>query len=777
MYRTIPIVILFLSVSSWGAQEQKQVRFVEDAFSEYCYECHDSLMREADLAIDTLDMEHPAADAKTWEKVIHKLRHRQMPPQGEPRPAETTYQDIVQYLASAIDRSAAMDPKPGRTDTFRRLTRFEYQNAIRDLLALEVEVDSLLPKDSASHGFDNVTVAELSPTLLERYLAAAKKISALAVGSPVPVPQTETFKVPPDLTQEHHLEGMPLGTRGGAGFQHHFPRDAEYTLQVRLMRDRNEEVEGLRGRYEVFLLLDDELIKTFEVKRPEDGLSHDHVDRHMNARIPVKAGPHRITATFVRKSSALLESELQPTLAHFNMDRHPRNKPAIYSITVVGPYESAGPGSTPSRRRIFTCYPDDPNEENACAEEIISNLLRRAWRRPISKEDLQVPLQFYQQTKEQEGFEAGIEMALRAILVNPQFLFRIERDPADVASGEAYQISDIELASRLSFFLWSSIPDEELLQTAIDGRLSDSKELKRQVLRMLRDPRSEALVKNFASQWLYLRNLDSTSPNLRLFLDFDDNLRDSMRRETELFFQSVVRENRSVLDLLRAEYTFVNERLAQHYNLPHITGSRFRRVALKETPARGGLLTQGSILTVTSYANRTSPVVRGVWILENILGAPPEPPPPDVPQLEEKEAFEEPVSLRDRIAAHRANKACARCHDLIDPVGFALENYDAIGRFRVTDDSVPVDASGEFSDGTTFEGAAELQQAILKRPELFVSTVTEKLLTYALGRGVEYYDAPAVRGIVEQAAQEEYRFESLILSIVQSTPFQMRKAL
>jgi hypothetical protein len=459
------------------------------------------------------------------------------------------------------------------------------------------------------------------------------------------------------------------------------------------------------------------------------------------------------------------------------MDRHPRIHPALYSISVNGPYDATGAGDTPSRDRILVCRPANPEEEEACAKRILSTLMRRAYRRPVTDADLHVPLKFYKEAAAREGFEAGIEMGLSAVLVSPEFLFRVEQDPAGVAPNTAYRISDLELASRLSFFLWSSIPDDELLDAAIRGDLKNPAVLEKQVRRMLADVRSRALVNNFAEQWLYLRNLASTTPDMRLYPDFDDNLRRAFRKETELFFESILREDRSVLDLLRANYTYVNERLAKHYGIPNVYGSRFRRITFEDGSVRGGLLRQGSILTVTSYATRTSPVLRGKWILDNILGVPPAPPPAEVPALKENGGVGKFLSVRERIAQHRANPACSGCHNLMDPIGFSLENYDAVGRWRTADAGEPIDAAGSLPDGVKFEGASGLQEALLGRPEIFVTTMTEKLLTYALGRGVEYYDGPSVRKVVRSAGRNRYRFSDLVLGIVNSTPFQMRRSL
>jgi hypothetical protein len=749
---------------------------VRTVVNRYCYGCHNDQLKTGGLSLAPAAAMTPSEKPQVWEKVVRKLSHRQMPPQGLPRPDESTYQAVVATLEKALDDAAAASPNPGPSPTFRRLTRTEYHNAVRDLLALDVDVSSLLPPDESSHGFDNITVQNLSPVLLERYLAAARKISRLAIGSPVRSPAGDTILIPPDLTQEHRLNGLPFGTRGGARVTYTFPVNGAYDIRLRLTRDRNEQVEGLTATHQLEAALDGVRIGLFEAAPPPKGQSHDGVDRDFHVRIPVTAGPHEVTATFLSKTDALIETERQPYLAHFNMDRHPRLQPALYSITITGPFDSTGAGDTPSRRRIFACHPASAAAEEDCARRILSPIIRRAYRRPVTGADLQGPMAFYRDGRSGADFEAGIEMALRAVLVSPEFLFRIERDAPAGASGPVRRLTDVELASRLSFFLWSSIPDDELLDLASQGKLSDPRVLQQQVRRMLADKRSEALVTNFAAQWLYLTNLDSVTPDPRLFPDFDDNLRQAMRRETELLVDAIVREDRSVLDFLNADYTFVNERLAKHYGIPNIYGARFRRVHLDGSMNRGGLLTQASILAVTSFATRTSPVVRGKWILTNILGTPPAPPPPKIPQLKEAKDDGKMLTMRQRVAQHRANPACASCHNLMDPVGFALENYDAIGRWRTKDAGAPVDASGKLPDGTEFIGASQLQQALLRRPELFVSTLTEKLLTYALGRGLEAYDMPSVRKIVREAAAGEYRFSSLILGIAGSTPFQMRSS-
>ncbi len=747
--------------------------------AQYCIACHGSATKTAGLDLERLSAAAVAHDTDAWEGVARKLRGRQMPPVGMPKPDEAEYRTALQSLTSELDSLASTDPNPGRTPTFRRLNRTEYRNAIRDLLALQVSVDDLLPSDEASHGFDNITVSDLPPLLLERYVSAAEKISRLAVGRVGRLPDAVTIRLPPDLTQERHIPGLPLGTRGGALVPHTFPVDGEYDISVRLARDRNEDIEGLSRQHQLELLVDRERLALLEVKPPPRGDDHRNADRHLRARLNLKAGPREIGATFLKDSSFLVETQRKPYQARFNFYRHRRVQPAIFSITITGPYASSGPGDTPSRGRIFVCRPASPGEEDACAEEIVRNLATQAYRRPVSAEEIRGPLGFYQQARAKavgaEGFDAAIEHALAAVLVSPNFLFRIERDPPGMESGAAYHISDLELASRLSFFLWSSLPDAPLRDSAVQGRLRDPAVLEGHVRRMLADPRSDSLIDNFSAQWLHLRNLASVRPDMRIFPDFDDNLRQAFRRETELLLEDVMRQDRSVLDLLRSKHTFVNERLAKHYGIPRVYGSRFRRVDLPPDSVRGGLLRHGSILTVTSYATRTSPVIRGKWILENILGMPPPPPPADVPELKDT-TISGKLSVRERLAEHRANPACASCHNPMDPLGFALENYDAVGRWRTADGGEPIDPSGELADGTHVAGVSDLEQALLDRPELFASALAEKLLTFALGRGVERHDAPAVRKIVSGAREDNFRFSSLILGIASSTPFQMRRS-
>ena len=755
----------------------------------YCISCHNEKLKTGGLALDAIDIDHVGENVTAWEKTVRKLRVRAMPPAGpgRPRPDEASYESLISFLESSLDRVAAEKPNPGRTDTFHRLNRTEYQNAVRDLLGLEIDAASLLPTDDSSHGFDNVNVGGLSPTLLDRYLAAAQKLSRLAVGSPVRSPAENAVVLPLDLTQNEQLSGLPFGTRGGTSFRHTFPLTGEYAFQVRLARNRDEILMGLTQPQQLELAIDGQRVKLFDIvpprqysqrgqgqALPQEQLDEPPADNALHLRVPVQAGPHTVVATFIKGPSVLSQSERQPFRA--DIDPNNRDLAAIFSISVAGPYGTAVAGETPSRQRIFTCRPAKASEEAACAKTILSTLARRAYRRPVSDTDVRDLLTFYKEGRGVDGgFEAGIENGIRALLASPQFLFRIERDPEKLAPDTVYRIGDVELASRLSFFLWSSIPDDQLLDLASRGKLKEPAVLEAQVRRMLADPRSETLVSSFAEQWLYLRNLRAFTPDPRLFPDFDDNLREAFRRETALLFESIKSEDRSMLDLLQANYTFLNERLAKHYGIPNVYGSHFRRVALPENSPRGGLLGQASILSVTSYANRTSPVQRGKWVLENILGMPPPPPPLNVPPLKDNGIGGKVLSMRERMVEHRANAACASCHQLMDPIGLATENFDAVGHWRDrTENGAVVDASGGLPDGRAFVGMAGLKKALLSRPDLFVTTTTEKLLTYALGRGLEAYDAPAVRQITGAARSQDYRFSSIVLGIVKSVPFTTR---
>src|SRR5688572_22397211 len=782
--------VSFVAASSLGGVRPQQVssnvelESIRSTVSQYCIECHNARTKTAGLALDTLLAGKIADNPEAWEKVVKKLRGRMMPPLGQKRPDAATYNSIVGHLEKSLDGAAAAVPNAGRTATFRRLNRTEYQNAIRDLLALDVDVTPLLPKDDASFGFDNVGVSNLSPTLLERYLAAAQKISRLAVGLSGQASGVNVVTLPVDFTQENHIDGLPFGTRGGTLVRHTFPLDGKYEIRVRLMRNRNENVEGLNEPHDMELTLDGVRLQVFTIvpnRNASGGYYADEgVDRDLRVTIPIKAGPHSIGATFLRKTSALQETERQPYDAHFNMDRHPRLQPAVYSVSVGGPFDATGAGDTPSRKRIFVCRPgvkDGLAAEERCATTILSTLARRAYRRGVNSDDIRVPLQFFKDARAGGDFDTGIEMAIRAILTSPEFIFRVERDPAGAKPNQNYRVSDVELASRLSFFLWSSIPDDELLNLAIQNKLHEPAVLEQQTRRLMADPRSTALVTNFAGQWLYLRNLAAATPDARLFPDFDDNVRQAMQKETELFFESIVREDRSVTDLIGANYTYLNERLARHYGIPNVYGSHFRRVALAPETMRGGLLGQGSILTVTSYGNRTSPVLRGKWILENILGTPPPPPPGNVPPLADTDPVARAETMRERMAAHRSNAACSGCHQLMDPIGLAVENFDAVGRWRNRGEGdTAIDPAGALPGGATFTGVAGLRKTLLDNPDAFATTVTEKLLTYALGRGLDYYDAPTVRAIIRDARNKGYRFSTLIAGVIKSAPFQMRRS-
>ncbi|WP_182864959.1 DUF1592 domain-containing protein [Rhodopirellula sp. JC639] len=763
-----------------GPQAHAPAPALESFLNEYCLDCHSEDEPEADLDLSLLADHSLESNSEVWERVLGELTSRRMPPPDAYRPSAQDYQKTTNQLIETLAAVAAKHPKPGRTDTFRRLNRFEYQNAIRDLLSLDIDAEAMLPADESSHGFDNVTVADLPPTLVSRYINAARTISRLAIARPSDQLEGHTYRMPADVTQEQHVVGLPPGTRGGMLIHHTFPRSGIYEVQVNLARDRNEHVEGLNGKYQMEFLLDRERVADFELVPPKARSRYFFDDSRLKARIDVTAGPHDFGVTFVKNKSSLIETKRQPLNVHFNSHRHPRQTPAVFQVSITGPYADPDASAatqtapdTPSRRRIFTCYPSTSAQNESCAQQILSRLARLAYRRAVDETDITPLMEFYRQGEAEAGFEAGIERALASLLVSPRFLFRIERDPEGLDAGDVYPISDNELASRLSFFLWSSLPDDELLRAAEQGTLRDRDVLRQQMLRMLRDRRAEALVTNFANQWLHLRNLESKTPDARLYPDFDDNLRQAMRRETELLFQSVVEEDRSVLDLLRADYTYLNERLAKHYGIPHVYGSRFRRVSLSDDDHRGGLLRHGSILTVTSYATRTSPVIRGNWVLENLLATPTPPPPPNVPSLEE-EVIGANLPIRERLAKHRSNAACASCHVIIDPIGFSLENYDAVGRWRDSEFGVPVDAEGALPSGDSFHGVAGLEAAVLERPERFATAMTEKLITYALGRGVTESDGPTIREVVRRAGQDQYRFSALIWEIINSPAFQMR---
>jgi hypothetical protein len=791
---------------------------------ETCIECHNEQASSAmalfsGLYLDRVDVDNVAEDPVVWEKVVLKLRTGMMPPSSEPRPDPVAQSQFLDYLESALDAAAQANLNPGRP-ALHRLNRTEYANAIRDLLALKVDARALLPVDDASFGFDNIAGSlGVSPVLIERYADAAAKVSRLAVGDTGMSPELQTHYVPNFLMQGEHLEGLPFGTRGGLRVEHFFPLDAEYAITADLM----SAVNGIHigngiPNEQLEISLDGQRIALFDISQPpprptapreendeaegdvpvddagvaeRSDVSPDEAPPAAEAmekegqkwevRVPVTAGPHVLTAAFVKKNHAPIEDIIkQPsnTLLDplFNGTPEVTLIAHIGSVTVDGPYHATGPGRTPSRERIFVCRPADISQEADCAGEILTTLAYRAYRQPVSTEHVSVLMDFFEQGRAIGGFEKGIEVALQRILTSPQFIFRFERDPSGIDPSRPYRISDLELASRLAFFLWSSIPDDELLDVAARGRLSRPAVLREQVQRMLGDPRSSALTENFAGQWLYLRNLEIKDASTYYFPDFDDNLRNAFRRETELLFENVMREDRSILELLTADYTFINERLAKHYGIPGVYGSQFRKVPVADERRRG-VLGHGSVLLVTSQPNRTSPVTRGVWVLENILGAHvPAPPPVPIPALEEAAGdtdFEQ-LTVRELMELHRGKPFCEGCHKIMDPVGLAMENYDVIGRWRTRDGDTPIDATARLVDGTEVDGPVELRRALLRYSEQIARNVTDKMLTYALGRGTEHYDMPVVRSIARAAAAEDYRFSSIVMGIVTSEPFLMR---
>jgi len=750
----------------------------------YCVTCHNQRLKTGGLTLDTPDLANVAAHSDVWEKVIRKVEAGMMPPAGVPRPDAAARKALVANLEGVLDRAAKASPNPGRP-LVHRLNRAEYANAIRDLLAVDLDVSALLPPDDSSAGFDNnADVLGLSPVLLESYLTAAERISALAVGDPKTPPMGELFRVRQDESQDRHVDGLPIGTVGGLLIQTTLPLDGEYQFQVRLFRTNLGTMRGLEYPHQLEISVNDVRVHLAsfggdkEIASSSDNptITGDDVDGRFTVRVPLKAGPAKIGVAFLEKTHALNTRRLQSYVRSSADTIDFSGNPHIDEVILTGPFKVTGVGDTPSRRRIFVCQPKGAAEEQACAQRILTTLARRAYRGDVAKDDVPTLMDFYQRGRDGGSFDSGIDLALRRLLASPKFLVRVERDPAAVPAGGAYRLSDLEIASRLSFFLWSSIPDDTLLDVASKGGLKSAAGLDQQVRRMLADAKSQAFIDNFVGQWLQLRNLKTKQPNSHEFPDFDDNLRQSLGTEAEMFFASIMREDRSVLDLMTADYTFLNERLARHYGVPNVYGTHFRRVTLKDE-TRYGLLGKGAVLMVTSHPHRTSPVLRGKWILENVLGAPPPPPPDVVPPFEEDAGAAKPKSVRERMEQHRRNPACASCHRMIDPAGLALENFDAVGAWRTKDGGTrgaPVDASGQLVDGTQINGVVELRAALLRDPETFVRTLTEKLMTYAVGRGLTGTDMPAVRTVVRDSAREQYRFSSVILEIVRSVPFQMR---
>ena len=763
----------------------------------YCVTCHNAKLKTAGLQIDGLDVTRVADHAEEWEKIVTKFRTGEMPPPGRPRPDAATYSAVTTSLEGALDAAAASNPHPGRVPV-HRLNRSEYANAIRDLLGLDIDAGALLASDEAvQEGFDNVaSVLSVSPALLENYLSAARTLSRLAVGDPALHPVIDTFKISKALVQDERLnDDLPFGSQGGAHIRYYFPLDAEYTIKVLLRRQEYDYIIGLGEPHHLDFRIDGVRVKRFTVGGEAKGMTTPEnfagntqgdpefeeymhtADANLEVRVPVKAGPHEVSVSFVRRFWEP-EGVLQPPQTGFGRttNEYYHGNPAVEFVYIGGPYGAPTTGEAPARRKVFVCAPSDASDqkEAACARKILSTLATRAYRRPVTEKEVQVLLDFYKAGRADGSFDAGIQRGIERILAAPSFLFRVERgaDAAKRVDGSVYRLSDLDLASRLSFFLWSSIPDDELREVAVKGRLQDPAVLDQQVQRMLRDPRSKALVDNFATRWLELSKLAGVVPDTELYPEFDENLRDAMEQETRLFVGSQIRENRSVMELLTADHSYLNERLASHYGIRNVYGNHFRRVAFTDGK-RGGLLGQASVLTVTSYPNRTSVTVRGKWVLANMLGAPPPPPPPDIPVLGEAGEGGQPKSLRERMEMHRKNPTCASCHQRMDPLGFALENFDALGKWRTVSDGVPIDPSATFPDGSKFEGMPGLRSLMVSHKEDFVRTLSAKLLAYAVGRGLDYHDMPAIRRITREAAASNYAWSSVITGIVKSTPFSM----
>jgi Protein of unknown function (DUF1592)/Protein of unknown function (DUF1588)/Protein of unknown function (DUF1585)/Protein of unknown function (DUF1587)/Protein of unknown function (DUF1595)/Planctomycete cytochrome C len=782
---SVALVLLGLMlVPTIGQQRASSQRAV---LTEYCLTCHSDKAKTGSLSLEQLDIDHPETNPEIWEKVVRKLRSGMMPPTGAPRPDRPAYEAFRRSLEDTLDKAAKAKPNPGATP-LHRMNRAEYANAIRDLLAIDVDPGTILPPDDSLEGLDNLAdVLGTSPALIERYVGAAAKISRLAVGDTDVQPLSVTYKVRGDVSQNNHIEGLPLGTRGGIVFKHNFPVDGEYLFKFSLLKvnfgpqygqtAKNEQLEMSLNGVRV-LLLDLRSAPYYYIRGGAAGGPAPALE----IRLPIKAGPQTIHVDFIKRTAADVDDLLQPfdaTTADLQtgVQFGYTTVPHLSGVEILGPYNIGGPGNTPSRSKVFTCRPASQRDEAACAKRIVSNLARRAYRRPVNDDDIAPLIVFYQKGREAGDFDTGVEMALRRILADPLFVFRFEHDPDNLAAGQTYRISDLELASRLSFFLWSSIPDEELLTAAEQGKLKDPAALQQQVRRMLKDPKSQALITNFSGQWLFLRELRNRQPDLLLFPDFDDNLRQSFQRETEMLFASIVREDRNVIDVMTADYTFVNERLAKHYGIPNVYGTDFRRVNVPNS-TRKGLFGQGSFLLLTSAANRTSPVTRGAWILENLLGSPPPAPPPNVPPFPEatngQGIKKVAASVRERMEQHRTNQPCKGCHQIMDPIGLSLENFDGIGRWRTEGTGSKIDTAGQLVDGSALDGVDSLRAALLTYQDALVQTMAEKLMMYATGRAAHYYDMPAVRAITREAAAKDYRFSALVTAIVNSDPFQMR---
>jgi hypothetical protein len=775
-------LLLFLAgISSAALAQPEDAEHQRQFIQSYCVECHNFEDWAGSLDLELANISEPLADSEIWEKVMVKFRGNLMPPLGQPAPETEERLAFVNYLQANIDSATLNNPNPGKS-SLHRLNRTEYGNVIRDLLDLHVDISEYLPADDEGYGFDNIAdVLRTSPSLLEQYLISSRKIAELAVGDLRQDTVSKVFKVPPDAPQGQHLSGLPLGTRGGILIEHNFPLDGEYDFNSYLTRNIVGYMTGLEWPNQFEISIDGERVFLQQVGGEADNLmsdtnfadAADTIDQRLKIRVPVEAGLHRVAVTFIQKNAAETHEPLELHTRDLDL-QNMTGLPTLDYVDIIGPYNVTGSGETASRQKIFSCYPATAEEESACAATILARLGKQAYRRPLTDDDMGLLTDFYLDGHAQGGFERGIQVALRFLLTSPEFLFRSEPDPEHVAPGEVYALDDLALASRMAFFLWSSMPDEELIDAAAAGQLADQAIFDAQVERMLRDPRASTLVDNFAAQWLFLRNLQSSFPDTRTFPDFDNKLRDAFRTETEMFVTEIFRNDHSVLDLLTADWTYVNDRLAVHYGIPNIYGSHFRKVEQVDD-ARRGLLGQGSILTVTSYPNRTSPVLRGKWVMENIIGSPAPAPPPNVPELQENQGSDV-MSIRERLELHRQDPVCSSCHSLLDPLGFALENFDAIGRFRTKEEGGIVNASGQLGDGTNINGISDLRTALLARPENFVDNLTGKLLTYALGRGLEPFDMPVVRTIRKEAAQEEYRFSALVKGIISSVPFTMKRA-
>jgi len=752
-----------------------------------CAGCHNDKLKSGGITMTKLDVAHPDQTAELAEKVIRMLQAGMMPPAGMPRPNAAAQKTFVTTLQAGIDQVALAHPNPGRT-ALHRLNRTEYANTIRDLLAVDVDVSSMLPADDMSHGFDNMAdVLSVSPALMEGYMRAAGKISREAVGDPDALALTTTYSIPRVLNQTRHIDGTPFGTRGGTVVNHDFPADGEYTFKLGFYYSPTGPLFGLNQGpgQQIEVAIDGARVALIDID-PRITLAKDGIK---TPPVKVRAGPHKVSAAFISKFDGPIEDEYRQfdqSLVDVSAGTVPgvTTPPHLHELSITGPTQVAGVSDTPSRRKIFSCRPTG-DDEVACAKQILGTLARQAYRRPVTPNDLEGLLTFYQEgrngdEKHPGNFDSGIRTAIQAMIANPEFVFRFEHVPATVAPGSNYRISDLELASRLSYFLWSSSPDDQLITVASQGKLREPGMLEKQVKRMLLDPKSEAITQNFAVEWLHLHDLKSWNPDLFIFPNFDKSLTTSATRETELLFDSIVKEDRDIRDLLTANYTFVDERLARHYGIPNVLGERFRKVTLTD-PNRFGILGQASVLMLTSTAIRTKPVLRGAYVMEVLLGTPPPPPPPNVPPLPENADLRtghvaKPLSVRERMQEHRTNEPCKSCHQMMDPIGFTLENFDAVGVWRTNDSGFPIDPTGKMFDGSKLDGPVSLREAVLRHSDSYVTTFAENMMAYGLGRIIDYRDEPFVRTVVKEAAKNDDHFSSFILGIVKSMPFQMRRA-